>query len=137
MRRLADLRRDSDPLKAGKEKDQAREGIGIRGAAGDGCAPLLSAAGSPRGRHSGREKVNPDLLFRLFLRSKSLVQDSILGPEYNVFWVCPAAFPPPLSCSPKARQARNDDHPQALAVSFLTAEIAAIRRRQSFKSSMI
>ena len=30
------------------------------------------------------------------------------------------------SCSLKARQARNDDRPQALAVSFLTAEIAAI-----------
>ena len=48
------------------------------------------------GRHSGRAKVNPDLLFRLFLRSKTLMQDSILRPKYNVFWVCPAIKNQPI-----------------------------------------
>lgn len=45
-----------------------------------------SAAGIPAG-----QKGNPDYLFKRFLRSKSLMQDSILRPKYNVFWVCPAA----------------------------------------------
>ena len=44
----------------------------------------------PAGIRAG-QKVNPDLLFRLFLRSKSLVQDSTLEPKYNVFRACPAA----------------------------------------------
>ena len=44
-----------------------------------------SAAGIPAG-----QKVNPDLLFRLFLRSKTLMQDSTLGPKYIVFRACPA-----------------------------------------------
>ena len=44
------------------------------------------AAGIPAG-----QKVNPDLLFRLFLRSKSLMQDSTLGPNCGTIRVCPAA----------------------------------------------
>ena len=102
-------------FKAGKEKDQAREGI--RGTAGEGCAPLLSGAGSPRGRHSEGQKVNPDLLFRLFLRSKTLMQDSTLGPEYNVFRACPAVknlpILPPFLFPEGAPSADNDDGPAA------------------------
>ena len=117
MRRLADLRRDSDPLKAGKEKDQAREGIGIRGAAGDGCALLLSAVLGYRGRHSGKAKVSLKKLFQCFLRSKTLMQDSTLGPNCHAIQVCPAAgnlpILPPFLFPEGAPSADNDDGPAA------------------------
>ena len=44
-----------------------------------------------RGRHSGRAKVSLKKLFQCFLRSKTLMQDSTLGPNCGTIRACPAA----------------------------------------------
>ena len=57
------------------------------------CARQLmaSAAGIPAG-----QKVYLNRLFKRFLRSKTLVQDSTREPKYNVFRACPAVKNQPI-----------------------------------------
>ena len=63
------------------------------------------------GRHSGRAKVSLKKLFQRFLRSKTLMQDSTLGPNCHAIRVCPAAenlpILPPFLCSAGAPSAEK------------------------------
>ena len=85
------------------------------------CARQLmaSAAGIPAGK-----KVNPDLLFRLFLRSKSLVQDSTREPNCHAIRACPAAFPPPFlfpESAPSAEMMPVHHQEDAAAIALASA----------------
>ena len=81
--------------------------------------PDAAAAGIPKGK-----KVIRITFLQRFLRSKTLMQDSTLGPNCHAIRVCPAAFPPPFlfpESAPSAEMMPVHHQEDAAAIALASA----------------
>ena len=88
--------------------------------------PDAAAAGIPQGKRAffRKEFVYTYRQKQCFLRSKTLTQDSTLGPNCHAIRACPAAFPPPFlfpESAPSAEMMPVHHQEDAAAIALASA----------------